>query len=163
MSLSLSSGRPTGSGLWPARWQAPSGPVGSIRATIQEPPRLFHSGISLATLPRVVPDIHSPVRCATDFGCKRSLDRAQHLRGLQFVEAPAEAPDMSFAPLLLARKTRQWMLHQPDIFAALDRFGRFPHGSEPPGRYRPPEPRIGRSEQRDGGASGCRGEVGDRS
>ncbi len=25
---SLSSGRPTGSGLWPARWQAPAGPVG---------------------------------------------------------------------------------------------------------------------------------------
>src|SRR5712671_1572250 len=30
---SLSSGRPTGSGLWPARWQAPAGPGGSIRAT----------------------------------------------------------------------------------------------------------------------------------
>jgi hypothetical protein len=25
---SLSSGRPNGSGLWPARWQAPAGPVG---------------------------------------------------------------------------------------------------------------------------------------
>ncbi len=24
---SLSSGRPNGSGLWPARWQAPAGPV----------------------------------------------------------------------------------------------------------------------------------------
>src|SRR5260370_11002925 len=33
ISRSLSSGRPTGSGLWPARWQAPAGPVGSIRAT----------------------------------------------------------------------------------------------------------------------------------
>jgi hypothetical protein len=52
-------GRPTGSGLWPARWQAPAGPVGSIRATIQEPPRLFHSGISLAALPPVVLGIHS--------------------------------------------------------------------------------------------------------
>src|SRR6266849_8517756 len=30
---SLSSGRPNGSGLWPARWQAPAGPGGSIRAT----------------------------------------------------------------------------------------------------------------------------------
>jgi len=30
---SLSSGRPTGSGPWPARWQAPAGPGGSIRAT----------------------------------------------------------------------------------------------------------------------------------
>src|SRR5258708_7893602 len=33
ISRSLSSGRPTGSGLWPARWQAPAGPGGSIRAT----------------------------------------------------------------------------------------------------------------------------------
>ena len=29
---SLSSGRPTGSGLWPARWQAPAGPCGLTRA-----------------------------------------------------------------------------------------------------------------------------------
>src|SRR5712664_2737852 len=35
--LSLSSGRPTGSGLWPARWQAPAGPGGSIRATYTAP------------------------------------------------------------------------------------------------------------------------------
>jgi Resolvase, N terminal domain len=28
---SLPSGRPTGSGLWPARWQAPAGPVGRAR------------------------------------------------------------------------------------------------------------------------------------
>src|SRR6266853_3673187 len=33
ISRSLSSGRPTGSGLWPARWQAPAGPGGSFRAT----------------------------------------------------------------------------------------------------------------------------------
>ena len=30
---SLSSGRPTGSGLWPARWQAPAGPVGFAHPT----------------------------------------------------------------------------------------------------------------------------------
>ena len=34
---SLSSGRPTGSGLWPARWQAPPGPGGAIRATAAGP------------------------------------------------------------------------------------------------------------------------------
>src|SRR5713101_557842 len=92
---------------------------------------------------RSFPGIHSSVRSPTDLGRKRGLDGEQHLRGLQFVEAPAEAPDMPFAPLFLARKTGQWMLHQPDIFAALDRFGCFPHGSEPLSRYRPPEPWIG--------------------
>src|SRR5260370_32901733 len=30
---SLSSGRPPGSGLWPARWQAPAGPVGFAHPT----------------------------------------------------------------------------------------------------------------------------------
>src|SRR5260221_8834988 len=30
---SLSSGRPTGSGLWPARWQTPAGPVGFAHPT----------------------------------------------------------------------------------------------------------------------------------
>jgi hypothetical protein len=120
---------------------------------------LIHNGISLATLPPVVSSIH---RSPTDLGRQRRIDGAEHLRGLQFVEAPAEAPDMPFAPLFLARKTGQWMLHQPDIFAALDRFGCFPHGSEPSSRNRPPEPRIGWPKQRDGGASGCRGEVSDR-
>src|SRR6266436_9595146 len=31
--LSSPSGRPTGSGLWPARWQAPAGPSGSTHPT----------------------------------------------------------------------------------------------------------------------------------
>src|SRR5262249_34664360 len=69
---------------------------------------------------------------------------------------------MAFAPLLVARKAGQRMLHQPDIFATLDRSGRFPHGSEPASWHRPPEPRIGRPEQRDGWASSCSGEVSDR-
>jgi len=34
---SLSSGRPTGSGLWPARWQAPAGPGGLLRPTVIHP------------------------------------------------------------------------------------------------------------------------------
>src|SRR6266446_8381185 len=44
---SLSSRRPNGSGLWPARWQAPAGPGGSMRATrlsseCQPDPEHFH-------------------------------------------------------------------------------------------------------------------------
>src|SRR5258708_26514106 len=37
ISWSLSSGRPTGSGLRPTRWQAPAGPGGTIRAALPEP------------------------------------------------------------------------------------------------------------------------------
>src|SRR5467141_1925643 len=51
---SLSSGRPNGSGLWPARWQAPAGPGGSIRASVQESPRLLplilRTGVGRRTL-----------------------------------------------------------------------------------------------------------------
>src|SRR5579883_3417231 len=55
------------------------------------------------------------------------------------------------------------MLHQPDIFAALDGSGRLPHRIEPPGRDRTPEPGIGRPKQRDGRAPGRRREVSNRS
>src|SRR5262249_25034998 len=43
ISRSLSSGRPNGSSLWPARWQAPAGPGGSIRGTPAFNPRLLSS------------------------------------------------------------------------------------------------------------------------
>src|SRR5260370_15179843 len=39
---SLSSGRPTGSGLWPARWQAPAGPGGLLRPTARRESLLPH-------------------------------------------------------------------------------------------------------------------------
>src|SRR5262249_1868084 len=50
MSLSVSLGRPNGSGLRPARWQAPAGPGGSIRAARVMGPRmavLFAAVVSL--------------------------------------------------------------------------------------------------------------------
>src|SRR5262245_17912372 len=37
---SLSSGWPTGSGLWPARWQAPAGPGGLLRPTVLSVPHM---------------------------------------------------------------------------------------------------------------------------
>src|SRR5712664_1944184 len=56
ITLSLSSGRPTGSGLWPARWQAPPGPGGSIRATdsaFHDPQHVAHHAVELEVLRRI--------------------------------------------------------------------------------------------------------------
>jgi hypothetical protein len=44
----------------------------------------------------------------------------KHVRWLQFIETPAEAQNMALAALVLTGKTGQWILHEPDIFTALD-------------------------------------------
>src|SRR3974390_2444074 len=54
---SLSSGRPNESGLWPARWQAPAGPVGAFA-----PPALIVLGLIAPAFGQAAPPAAAPAR-----------------------------------------------------------------------------------------------------
>src|SRR5216684_4849650 len=96
---SLSSGRPNGSGLWPARWQAPAGPVGFAHPTDR-----FH-GIDLP-----VADFGAPIRGATKKYAVISQIPTAALRGrapwARQVKAQIPTRGGTFGPAHLASQIR---------------------------------------------------------
>ena len=93
---------------------------------------------------------------------KRLVDRGHNLADRKLVETLAAAVEPALAALQLARQARQWILHEPDIAAMLDRAGGSPWAVETAERPRSPQARIGRAIKCDGRRPGGGGEVGDR-
>src|SRR5882762_9646234 len=104
---SLSSGRPTGSGLWPARWQAPAGPGGSIRATCGV-------GASRVLDEAVVEGIAGAADCTDRVDGTPAVERLAQTSDVDidraFVDIHIATPDA--IQQLLARENASRILHQ---------------------------------------------------
>src|SRR5262245_58982394 len=109
-----------------------------------------------------VPQIRMRARAAQCGLGERLVDGRYYLLRLKFVETNAAAAYVAFAAFEGARHARQGILHDPDIALVLYGAARLPRSGKAANRPWAPDSRVHGSEQRDGRASGCSGEMGRR-